>query len=119
MRGDIHRKTEIRVANRDWGNYFDFLLMEVSTIEGESSTTSIAKKVEMVPLGHNEPAPAFLSLKKEVCQQLMDELYFLGFKPSEYRYANDQIKAMNDHLQDMRAIVALKLSVTLPSKSNR
>lgn len=47
-------------------------------------------------------------------QELMDNLWRCGFRPTEGKGSAGQLAATDRHLQDMRAIAFHKLGVTAP-----
>lgn len=60
----------------------------------------------------------FITLDKVQSQKLMDDLWNCGIRPTEGAGSAGSLYATEQHLEDMRAIVASKLSVTLNPKSN-
>jgi hypothetical protein len=52
-----------------------------------------------------EYRPPFLSLSREDGQQLMDELWYVGLRPSEGSGSAGSLAATQRHLDDMRALV--------------
>lgn len=54
-----------------------------------------------------------LKLSKSAAKCVMNDLWRLGVRPDE-DHATSEIAALSRHLQDMRAIAANKLKVTLP-----
>lgn len=65
---------------------------------------------EVAPGTDLEPT---LHLSTSAMQQLIDSLWQLGFRPKEQQYTSEHIQALNNHLDDMRVIVATKLNVNL------
>lgn len=55
-----------------------------------------------------------MRLRKEAAQNLMDELWFLGFRPERGEMSVGQVAATERHLQDMRTIAFAKLGVSKP-----
>ena len=58
--------------------------------------------------GEIEPGMAYgpsLSLEVEEAQQLMDQLYACGIRPSKERGSAGQLDAVKYHLEDMRKLV--------------
>jgi hypothetical protein len=53
-------------------------------------------------------------LDKDACQQMMDELWNLGFRPERGEMSVGQVAATNAHLQDMRTLAFAKLGVPKP-----
>jgi hypothetical protein len=65
---------------------------------------------ESTPGTYNEP---FMRMEPEDAQKLMDALWNTGIRPGNGEGSVGQIGAMQKHLDDMRAIVAKELGVTL------
>ena len=53
-----------------------------------------------------EIAEPFLSIPKHIAQNLIDDLYNAGFRPTIETETANGITATNKHLQDMRTIAA-------------
>ena len=60
------------------------------------------------------PMPAALMLSKDATGVLMQDLWRLGVRPNE-DHAASEITALSRHLEDMRAIAASRLKITLPT----
>ena len=73
----------------------------------------VATDVKMEEMDRRICVSPFLQLAYEDAQRLMDELYHCGVRPTEAAGTAGSMKATQDHLQDMRCIVASKLSVKL------
>jgi len=114
MRGDRTIKEILRV-DRPFDRFgYNFYLWREETIVGESSKIYILDEPPMKEHQKHETVRPFMNISEETVQQLMDELWRLGFKPKEQQYTTEQIKALDSHLQDMRAIVSKKIEVELP-----
>jgi hypothetical protein len=55
-----------------------------------------------------------LKLRESEAQQLMDQLWRCGVRPTEGKGSAGQLAAVQAHLADMRELVAQKLKVALP-----
>jgi hypothetical protein len=55
-----------------------------------------------------------LAFSKETAQMILDGFYSMGFRPTHTVEAHASLEAVNNHLQDMRTIVADKLAIPLP-----
>jgi len=62
-----------------------------------------------------ESVPTLFSLDIEACQELMDQLWGVGCRPSDIGGAG-QMKSLSNHLEDMRAIAFKKTGVEMPKK---
>lgn len=61
-----------------------------------------------------EPA---LRVRPEHAQQLMDQLWDIGFRPTQGQQSEGQFAAQGRHLADMRALVAHSLKTELPKET--
>ena len=57
-----------------------------------------------------------LSVTRQLCQQILDELWRLGYRPDGGKGTEAERSALHSHLRDMRAIVFSKLQVEDPTK---
>jgi hypothetical protein len=57
-----------------------------------------------------------ITMSAQDAQVLMDELWRCGLRPTEGSGSAGSLAATQDHLRDMRTIVAKQLDVTLDSK---
>ena len=57
------------------------------------------------------PVAPSMQLSREACQQICDEVYRLGFRPSIDQYNDKAILAISNHLDDMRSIAFHKLNI--------
>jgi hypothetical protein len=60
------------------------------------------------------PTSPMLQLTPEQAQNLMDELWTVGFRPTQGQQSEGQMGATTNHLNDMRAIVSALAKVQLP-----
>lgn len=82
--------------------------------------TGMVAPVELGPMPEpNAHALPSFELTREMAQQLMDDLWVAGLRPTEGTGSAGSLAATERHLEDMRAIVAKKLEVTLPDKGRR
>lgn len=66
---------------------------------------AFAQPLTMVKLAPNERAQPFATLQVHEAQQLMDELWQCGLRPSEGTGSAGQLAATQRHLEDMRTLV--------------
>lgn len=90
---------ELRVEKRIYSRAVDFYLLDRA---GRSIGTSVV--MEKMEEGVAWPPPTF-ELAESNAQQLMDELWHCGFRPSEGSGSAGSLAATERHLQDMRALV--------------
>jgi hypothetical protein len=67
--------------------------------------TFVFINVEMKHHTQGEVTSPFMSLQPEEGQQLIDELYAVGLRPSQERGSAGQLDAVKFHLEDMRKLV--------------
>ena len=72
---------------------------------------AVAANVVMIEVQDGIPVEPFLKMDYEDAQNLMDELYHCGIRPTDGARSSGSMKATQNHLEDMRAIVATKLNV--------
>lgn len=72
----------------------------------ETKDTKILSKDGFVDLPVGQIASPIFSLNDEALQQLMDDLHIMGVRPSPRFNQDHPVKAIDAHLQDMRALVA-------------
>lgn len=70
-----------------------------------------AKKLELVQHEQNSAIEPFIDIDKEEAQVLMDDLWDAGVRPTEGSGSAGAMKAVQDHLADMKRIAfhALKM----------
>lgn len=67
--------------------------------------TNAAQPMVIAPVAEfTAPMPA-ATLEPETCQELMDELWNVGFRPTEGSGSAGQLAAVQRHLEDMRTLV--------------
>ena len=85
-------------------------LVNVYLRDGNQFATAITW--EPIPTGLTTPPVATMTPTE--AQELMDNLWRCGFRPTEGKGSAGQLAATDRHLQDMRAIAFHKLGVTAP-----
>lgn len=70
-----------------------------------------AKKLELVETGLNQMVEPFISIERHEAQQLMDDLWDCGLRPSEGTGSAGALSATQKHLDNMKTIAfhALKI----------
>lgn len=63
------------------------------------------------PKEEGDPIEPFITIDIQAAQQLMDELWQCGLRPSEGTGSAGSLAATQKHLQDMRTIVGKQLKV--------
>lgn len=69
------------------------------------SNKLIATKIEFEQLEPGVVREPFMHLQPEEAQELMDQLYSCGIRPSKERGSAGQLDAVKYHLEDMRKLV--------------
>lgn len=80
-------------------------------IQNEQGAFEVFRPVVMEPIGAGEMADPFMRLKPADAQQLLDELWRCGIRPSQEQGSTGQAAAMQSHLEDMRTIAFHTLKV--------
>lgn len=101
---------EVRSAN--WGRYFE---IRFATLNAERDVVAVAKPIEFIPIepGAEVGEPTAM-LTLDHLQNLMDQLWSLGFRPERGQLSVGQVAAVNRHLEDMRTLAFAKLEVPKP-----
>lgn len=94
-------RLEARAAKRAWGDNVDILLRQ----RGENGVISFGKSVQMVEGNDYTIQDETFSLGPTAAQQLMDDLWAAGVRPTEGQGSAGQIGAVQAHLADMRKLV--------------
>lgn len=94
---------EVYAARVDWGNRIDIALF--SKPDPDTGLRSVAEPVQMRVVANGElvMTPTF-SLRPDEAQQLMDELWRCGLRPTEGSGSAGSLAATERHLNDMQAI---------------
>lgn len=96
-------------------NYGRGIEMRLCTIDEGGAVTGEAAPPEFKKVEDGATwAEPFTTLSMDAAQNLMDELWFLGFRPERGEMSVGQVAATEKHLQDMRSIVFEKLKVKKP-----
>jgi len=74
----------------------------------------VAQPVVMQDVKDDEMTPPMLQLHYESAQSLMDELWNVGFRPTQGKQSEGQVDAIGSHLKDMRAIAFAQLRIEKP-----
>lgn len=106
MNGDI-KPLEIMAKREDWNNGISLYGRQI--IEGVRQ--SIVQPLEMKPQDEGSYSPPFLQLKIQSAQNLMDELWQCGLRPSEGTGSAGSLRATEKHLADMRSIAFKGLKI--------
>jgi len=92
----------IRAQRENWSNSIEFAVFDRI---GNGSSISIAKNILFEVGEAGVEVQPVCSLSPEHAQQLMDDLWVCGLRPSEGTGSAGALKATQDHLADMRKLV--------------
>ena len=99
----LPRGKRLWAERREWSDSIDFVLFE-----RRGDSVSYSTSISMFNPGTENAgeiiAPTF-SLKNDEAQELMDNLWKLGFRPSEGTGSAGSLAATQKHLEDMRRLV--------------
>lgn len=111
------KRTEIRVDRRPWDmDRLGVYLYLTETRDGVPSMRMAEPLMlrDLKPEGEGiQPQPCF-NLKGDEAQQLMDELWRAGIRPTEGAGSVGQLGAVQEHLKDMRTLVFKQHGFELP-----
>ncbi len=100
---------EIRATRSYYGTHIDLFLKT-----GESIVTNL----ELKPYDDCTLYSPVVSMSAKYAQQLLDDLWYSGFRPTNVKESNEALDKMNSHLQDMRSIASVRLGIKLKGISN-
>ena len=101
-----HDRMEFYAENKHW---YDKVQLYARAKDGPKWVQ--AREVVYGEVEGDYPEP-FMSLDAGAVQSLMDELWKCGFRPADGMGSAGQLKATQDHLEDMRSIAFQALGVT-------
>lgn len=101
-------KTTI-LLSKDWFQLKFLVFFESTT----GTMVRVPKEIEYRQLSESEPFPpeAIVDLPLDCGQQLVDQLWQLGYRPSSGISSTGQDEAQKDHINDLRDIVRTLLSI--------
>ena len=101
------QKTEVFCENTPWSRVVSFWL-RMKTWSPDQATYAMAQPLTwrtMTEAEEGTTQPCAFSLQHEQAQQFMDELWRVGFRPTEGSGSAGSLAATERHLADMRALV--------------
>lgn len=96
---------EIRAARKPWGDGVDFLIMERSWNQDRNAPRRVVTALtvsDIAPGSFYEPT---VTLPDEAAQQLMDNLWAVGLRPTDAKASPGALASTERHLEDMRRLV--------------
>ena len=94
--------TEIGVHRRPWSQTIELALWHRDPYAG---VVYLAQPLVMTQTAPDQETQPFMRLGPNHAQQLMDELYRCGVRPTEGAGSVGQLGAVQSHLSDMRRLV--------------
>lgn len=111
MESDVSFK--VRAARASF-NYWDHI--ELFALKKVGKSRSVAQSLVMQDEEMGATPPAFCSLEKEQAQQLMDDLWDCGIRPSEGSGSAGALAATQRHLADLKTILFHKFGIAEAQK---
>ena len=102
-------KFQMMARREDWQDGISLHLRE----ETQGMGLVVAQPLEMKQCEKGAYCEPFLRLRIHEAQQLIDELWQCGLRPSEGTGSAGSLKATENHLQDMRKIAMSQLKVEI------
>jgi hypothetical protein len=87
--------------------------IEISIRQRAGSNLAIVQDVTFVTIKPGQLIKPTLVIDKKAAQVLIDDLWASGIRPTEGKGSAGSLKATENHLEDMRRIVANKLKIIL------
>lgn len=100
------------LQSANYGRGIEVRLLGLSS-SGEITAEARKAVFENFEEGTQWSAP-LVTIEKDTAQNLMDELWMLGFRPERGELSVGQVAATEKHLLDMRTIVFSKLEIQKP-----
>ncbi len=91
-----------------WSDQINIYFRQLTESFDGRKTVSFAETATLRTVTENEVGthtPPFLRLNEDAAQQLIDELWRVGFRPKEGTGSAGSLAATERHLEDMRALV--------------
>ena len=105
-------KTRIYLNQADYGRGVDVRIVQQ---DADNHVVAEAKVLSFQPAedGAQWREPV-ITMRRDLAQDLMDELWRLGYRPADGQMSVGQMQATERHLADFRAIAFAKLEITKP-----
>lgn len=105
----MDKEIEVRIQKEPWSQGISVLLKHDNSVAKSSNIIFTPHNIAMVV------EPSF-RMQSNSAQQLMDDLWMAGFRPSEGSGSAGSLLATEKHLSDMRDIAFHSLNVTRKTK---
>jgi hypothetical protein len=105
----MNSRTEIRAIAEDWNGKISLMMR----IKQDNGNVLIAEPITFKEHKQHACINEFVSISIPQAQELIDDLWRAGLRPTEGSGSAGSLKATENHLNDMRRIVAKTLDVSL------
>ncbi len=95
-------------------NFGRMINLQMAKEDGFLGKTFVAQPVTVHSVASDEVAPPMIQMHPESAQSLIDELWNVGFRPTQGKQSEGQVDAIGSHLKDMRAIAFAQLRIEKP-----
>jgi hypothetical protein len=106
-----NERLELRAADLDYDNGIRFALI---ARDAEGVRVGYGGPMAIVRTDDMRPVEPFTTLDRNAARKLMDELWHIGIRPTEFKSTDAAAAASFAHLADMRAIAFAKLEIPKP-----
>lgn len=113
----LHRDFRFHTERANYGR--DVRIYLANELPDGSVEVIEAPKTRRIEPGEVVTDDALLTIRPEQAQQLMDALWASGFRPVDGHGSTGQLGAVQEHLRDMRLLVANVLDVQLPGTPDK
>ena len=102
------RVIQVLAQSSDYGHHLDIAIL--ADVLGDSSQRCIFKGDHFEPYDFAKDGNQFTVrlghpiLQRQVCQQLADLLFSMGYKPTEMKPLESELKRADQHLQDAQVV---------------
>lgn len=105
----MSERLEVRAVSRDWHSSVAIMMR----VKHDNGRVSVAKNIEFVEQDRSFPVGDLIDIPISSAQVLMDDLWNAGIRPTEGSGSAGSLKATENHLNDMRKIVAKQLDISI------
>ena len=106
---EIDKAIKMRARRADLSAGSDKI--ELYAFQKDSHTYSTARKLELIQTERHVKLEPFIEIELHEAQILMDDLWEAGVRPTEGSGSAGAMKAVQNHLEDMRKITFKKIGI--------
>ena len=106
---EIDRAFKMRARRADLSMGYDKI--ELYAFQKDSHTFFAARKLELIQTERTVTLNPFIEIELHEAQILMDDLWEAGVRPTEGSGSAGAMKAVQNHLEDMRKITFKKIGI--------